>query len=141
LIYRQDDFVVHENWRRPETVEHIERSEWQPPTLLTGAVERDQPKLLKENVDIRTVRYRTRRRRVIYILQTAHTRPRHLSLPKRFSCVTVESYDQQFVVFFLNWTFLQSAMSVSLEPRGVLSAVCRLLFDYFVRRNKDPIAR
>src|SRR5262249_28187889 len=98
LIDRQDHLVVNENGRRAKTVEHVEWTKRKFPTLLAVCVVREHSEILEENVNVRAVSHRARRRWTIHVLQTTGMRARHFTLPEDLSRLPIESDHIQLVL-------------------------------------------
>src|SRR6185503_16018746 len=89
LIDGQDHLVVDEYRRRTKTVEHVEWTKRKFPTLFAVGVVREHSEVLEENVNVRTVSHRTRRRRTIHVLQTPGLRARHFALADDLSRLSI----------------------------------------------------
>ena len=102
MIDRQDHFVVYQNRRCTKPVEHIEGTKWSPPTFLAVSVKRDQAKVLKKDVDVRAVGYRTRRGGIVYVLQSPFKSFRYFAFPKYFARLAIQSNYEKFVNLLLD---------------------------------------
>src|SRR6185369_13032169 len=126
-------FVVDEDRRCAEAVEHVERAKRKLPTLLAVRVVGKQAELLEEHVDVLAIGDRARRRGAIDELQPARLLARHLALPEYLSSLPVKAEDEQLVVRLLGGVSGYEDAIASQHRRRMPGRKCGLPHDVLVR--------